>query len=446
MDVPSFEILVVEDNALVRKVICQLLKKANYTTTDVCCAEDAITEMNQHYFDLVISDYKMESMSGLELLKYIKRNWPATEVIIVTAYGTIEHGVKAIKLGASDYITKPFDNARLLELVGRFVEEKVTGEKQDKMFSKLRALTEFDSIIGESSEIINLMDLVHRIASKNSTVLISGESGTGKELVTQAIHALSDRKDKPFVAINCGAIPENLQESELFGYVKGAFTGADSDKKGILEYAEGGTVFLDEIGDMGFSTQVKLLRAIQENEIRRVGDTKVRTVNFRLIVATNKVLDEEIKNGRFREDLYYRINVIPINIPPLRNRKKDIPLLVEHFLKKYNYHNQDPIKRLSKRTKSMLMNYEWPGNVRELENVIHRGVALATTEEITSDLLPEQIQNHKKNNTTEKSQGNLAEIEKKVILETLERMQGSKVKTARELGISKSTLWRKLKY
>lgn len=443
--VQSFNILVVEDNALVRKVICHLLKKANYEITDVSCAEDAITEMNLRYFDLVISDYKMESMSGLELLKYIKRNWPATEVIIVTAYGTIEHGVKAIKLGAFDYITKPFDNARLLELVSRFVEKKVSGEKHDKMFSKLRALTEFDNIIGESSEIIGLMDLIHRIASKDSTVLISGESGTGKELVAKAIHALSARKNKPFVAINCGAIPENLQESELFGYVKGAFTGADSDKKGILEYAEGGTVFLDEIGDMAFSTQVKILRAIQENEIRRVGDTKVKTINFRLIAATNKDLDEEIKNGRFREDLYYRINVIPINIPPLRKRKKDILLLVEHFLKKYNSQNQNHVKRLSKRTKAMLMNYDWPGNVRELENVIHRGVALATTEEVTPDFLPEQIQNYKGINSAAKSIGNLAEIEKKVILDTLERMEGSKVKTARELGISKSTLWRKLK-
>jgi len=442
---PSVKILVVEDNALVRKVIKHLLKKADYQVTDVCCAEDAITEMSQGYFDLVISDYKMKSMSGLELLKYIKRNWPATEVIIVTAYGTIEHGVKAIKLGAFDYITKPFDNSQLLELVGRFVEKKASGEKQDQMFSKLRALTEFDNIIGESPEIIRLMDLVHRIASKESTVLISGESGTGKELVAKAIHALSSRKEKPFVAINCGAIPESLQESELFGHVKGAFTGADNDKKGILEYAEGGTVFLDEIGDMAFSTQVKLLRALQENEIRRVGDNNVTNVNFRLIAATNKVLDEEIKSGRFREDLYYRINVIPINIPPLRQRKKDIPLLVKHFLRKYNSQNHTPVKQLSKRANAMLMNYDWPGNVRELENVIHRGVALAMTDEVTPDLLPEQIQNYKKTIRAEKSRGNLAEIEKKVILETLERMQSNKLKTAKELGISKSTLWRKLK-
>jgi len=292
------------------------------------------------------------------------------------------------------------------------------------------------------------MSLVSRVATTDSTILIYGESGTGKELIARAIHDLSPGKDKPFVAINCGAIPENLQESELFGHAKGAFTSADHEHKGLFEVAAGGTVFLDEIAETAPSTQVKLLRFLQDNEIRRIGESVMRKVDVRLIVATNQVLDDKVKRGEFREDLYYRINVIPISVPTLRERKEDIPYLVEHFIAKYRKKNGHAAKSISKRASSILINYDWPGNVRELENIIERAIALNPANEIMPEFLPDEIWNRKTyfEPGPNPKQTKLAEVEKMAILETLERMDGNKKKTAKELGISKTTLWRKLKY
>jgi len=443
----SLEILIVEDNGNVRNAITSLLRKYGYSVEAVADGGSALDRLHQRFFDIVVSDYRMGDIDGIQLLRQIKEQWPATEVVIITAFGTIARGVEAIKLGAFDYMTKPFDPDELLRIVARFVEEKKDGDRIKHLSSEVRKQAEFDPIIGKSDKIMALMDIVTRIAAKESTILIYGESGTGKELIAKSIHALSLRNHKPFIPINCGAIPENLQESELFGHVRGAFTSANFEKKGLFEVAHGGTIFLDEIAEMSLSTQVTLLRCLQENEIRRIGESFTREVDVRVIVATNKNLVEEVRAGRFREDLYYRVNVIPLNLPPLRERKEDIPLLVEHFMEKYREKNNSPVKKISRRTKSMLMNYDWPGNVRELENAIHRGVALGTTAELTPDLVPVEIKGRPQapGKKEVRRVGNLAQIEREVIGETLARMDGNKKKTAEALGISKATLWRKLK-
>lgn len=440
----SLEILIVEDNQSVRKVISNLLLKSGYHVEAVENGIAAIDKLQERYFDLVITDYKMEPMNGMELLHKIKGSWPGTEVIMMTAFGSIESSVEAIKGGAFDYITKPFENEALLALVNKLVEEKRRHRELRNLVSSIRKQSEFDTIIGESKVILHIMDLVRRAARTDSTILIYGESGTGKELIAKSIHELSPRNDNAFMAINCGAIPENLQESELFGHVRGSFTTAHADKKGLLEVADGGTIFLDEIAEMSASTQVKLLRFLEDNELRRVGENITRKVDVRLIAATNKNLDEEIEKGSFRSDLYYRINVIPLRTPPLRQRKEDIPLLAEHFIQKYNP-QPGGIKKISKRAMAMLTNYDWPGNIRELENIIQRAIALSTdTDEITPEFLPENLTERDSNNHSEQT-NTLLQVEKEVILKTLRRMNGNKRKTAEELGISKATLWRKLK-
>ncbi|MFQ5674740.1 MAG: sigma-54-dependent transcriptional regulator [bacterium] len=447
-NLPPLEVLLVEDNDRVRKAIYTLLNKSGYSIDVVNDGESALQKLANRYYDLVITDYRMEKMDGLQLLRQIKKLWPATEVIIITAYGSISRGVEAIKVGAFDYLTKPFDNRELLAIVERFIEKRNSSRRLKDISTELRKHSAFDPIIGKSDPILEIMSIASRVATTDSAVLIYGESGTGKELVARAIHDLSQRKDKPFVPINCGAIPENLQESELFGYIKGAFTGADSDRQGLLEVADGGTVFLDEVAETAPSTQVKLLRFLQDNEIKRVGECLTRKINVRLIAATNKKLEEQVARGKFRQDLYYRINVIPLSMPALRDRKQDIPQLVRHFIAKYGTANGGRVTSISKRALSILMNYDWPGNVRELENEIERAVALAPGFEIEPELLTMEIRNRRSDFDTDSDckESKLAEIERRTILATLERMHGNKKKTASELGISKTTLWRKLKY
>lgn len=442
---PSLEILVVEDNLALQQAVQELLQRAGYATTGVDNARKALQKLQQQFFDLVISDYKMEGMNGLELLKEIKKNWPATEVLIITAYGTISKGVEAIKCGAFDYLTKPFENETLLQRISVFEEQRLQYDQHQDMLRELRSKPELDRIIGNSSKILQTLATVARIAKTDGTVLIFGESGTGKELIAKAIHNLSHRRSAPFIALNCGAIPENLQESELFGHAKGAFTSAQFHKQGLVEIADTGTIFLDEIAETAQATQVKLLRFLQEKEYRRVGENKIRRVDVRMIAATNKNLKEIVDRGQFREDLYYRLNVIPITVPPLRERKEDIPLLAQHFIQHSNILRKRPVKRLSRRARSMLLNYFWPGNVRELENVIQRAIALADGEEITPELLPHEIRFQQQTEGLGNAKGKLSEIESVVILQTLRRMDGHRMKTARALGISKATLWRKLK-
>lgn len=444
--VSTFEILVVEDNEIVRETLHLLLKKAGYGAQAVASAPHALELMKQRYFDLVITDYMMEPIDGLQLTREIKKNWPATDVLMITAYGSIPGGIEAMQSGAYDYITKPFHNSELLARIEKLREKRGVEHRRKIVSAELRKFPEFDSIVGNSHALMEVLSLVQRAASIHSTVLIYGESGTGKELIAHAIHDLSHRKRGPFVTVNCGAITESLQESELFGHVKGAFTDAKSDKAGMLETADGGMLFLDEVAELAPSTQAALLRFLQNSEIRRVGDCDTRHTDVRIITATNKDLKSEVDSGRFREDLFYRLNIFPIAVPPLRDRKEDIPLLVNHFLLKYGVLSEERrVTKISKRALAMLMNYDWPGNIRELENVVQRAIALSDCDEVRPEVIPFEVCHRSHNGGHTYRDGKLADIQMEVILKTLHEMKGNRRKTAERLGISTTTLWRKLK-
>jgi DNA-binding NtrC family response regulator len=440
----SFEILVVEDNDIVRETLHLLLKKAGFGARAVESGPRALEMLSQRYFDLVITDYMMEPIDGLQLTREIKKQWPATDVLMITAYGTIPGGVEAMQSGAYDYITKPFQNSDLLSRVAQLREKRGIEQQRRTLKQEIRSIAEFDSIVGTSDNIIQALSLVYRVAPTHSSALVYGESGTGKELIARAIHARSSRKDKIFVTLNCGAITQSLQESELFGHAKGSFTGAIGEKIGLLQAADGGTLFLDEISELALSTQAALLRFLQNSEIRRVGDHQTRKVNVRLIFATNKNLLEEVRNEKFREDLFYRINVFPIPLPPLRARKEDIPSLVQHFLEKYGaVSDQINVTKISNRAMAMLMNYDWPGNIRELENVMQRSIMLSDSEEIVPKVIPVEV--HDRSAHDNHRNGKLAAAEMELILATLKQNKGNRKKTAEQLGISTTTLWRRLK-
>ncbi|MBD3378077.1 response regulator [candidate division KSB1 bacterium] len=439
------EILIVEDKANPRKVLSILLKKQGFAVSEACNGSIAMEELNKRFFDLVITDLKMEPVDGMQVLQETKKKFPNTQVILLTAFGSIENSVQAMKLGAFDYVTKPVDSGRFLMLVQKALQKKM----QPKINAGLRPAHKhaFDSIIGQSDSLNKVLWMVSQVAGTESTILISGESGTGKELVAKAIHAKSIRADQPMISVNCGALTESLLESELFGHVKGAFTGAVKDRKGLFEEAKGSTLFLDEIGEISMTTQVKLLRVLQEGEIRRLGESRSIGVDVRVIAATNKDLEKEVREGRFREDLYYRLNVIPIHIPPLRERKEDIPLLGKYFLKKYSQKLLKPTPELSERALQRLGEWDWPGNVRELENVIERTLAI----NYASKLEPKHFLFSSSKSLSKKSSApfwegkTLADIEKLSILETLQIYKGNQKMAAEKLGISTTTLWRKLK-
>jgi len=420
--------------------------RAGYAVQTAEDGRKAIQILEKTYFDLVVSDLKMPGMDGLDLLSQIKKTWPATEVIIITGFGTIPKGVEAVRMGAFDFISKPFENNDFLNIINRLVENHHYAKTKSTERDNVRNNPEFDAIISESEKMYTLMRLTKRIAPKETSCILYGESGTGKELIAMSIHALGKRKHRPFLSTTCGGVDQNFLERELFGHAEGVFSDSNYEKEGLFEAANGGTAFIGEIDEMPASTQIKLLRCLQENEIRRIGENFVRGVEFRLIVASNINLEKAVAVGRFREDLFYRINIVPINVPPLRERREDIPLLVEHFINKYAQRDESKASSVSKRALSMLINYDWPGNVRELENVIDRCVALTLNDEISPDLLPPGIHARPSdNNRTSNKKRNSRQIERKVILETLHRLDGSKKKTAEELGISKTTLWRKLK-
>lgn len=442
------EILLVEDQQNPRKALFILLKKQGYTVHEAPNGQIALDKLKSHFFDLVITDLKMEPVNGMQLLKETKKCYPKTEVIVITAYGSIENGVEAMKLKAYDYITKPFNNDEFLILVKRALEKKRTNRQIEYLQQELNEKYKFKNIIGNSEPMTQVLKLVSQIANTESTVLITGDSGTGKELVAKALHSNSARRNKPMITINCGSIPENLLESELFGHVKGSFTGAVRDKKGLFREADGSTLFLDEIGEVSQQTQVKLLRFLQEGEIRRVGDTRSIKVDVRLIAATNKDLEEQVEKGHFREDLFYRLNVIPIHLPPLRERKDDIPLLVHHFLRKCSKKLNRKEPTISSSALALCMAHHWPGNVRELENFIERMIALTDKQTIEIDDLPLNFSKSYKDIRLKKARKKgltLAEMEKSLILETLEICAGNQRQAAQNLGISTTTLWRKLK-
>jgi two-component system response regulator HydG len=440
------KVLVVDDQRNMRTTLALMLRDAGYEVEDAANGEVATDRVAADSFDLVITDLRMGTIDGMQVLRHTKEVAPLTEVIVMTAFGTIESAVEAMRLGAHDYIQKPFSEQELLVKVLRAVEKRRLAGEVSVLAAEFRERYRFENIIGRSGAVRDVLGRIVRIAPTDATVLITGESGTGKELVAKAIHANSKRAERPFVTVNCAAISETLLESELFGHVRGAFTGAVGARKGLFEEANGGTFFFDEIAETPPSFQAKLLRAIQEGEIRRLGDSRVVKVDVRMIAATNQDLQEAIAEKRFRQDLYYRLNVARFILPALRDRREDIPLLVDHFLDKF-------ARKLGRRAElgegvvDYLMRYEFTGNVRELENMVEQGVALAEAGVIRlEDVIPLETTTAKAQRPRSKvMQDVVDEAEASAILSALAEVQGNRERAAEMLGLSATTLWRKMK-
>ena len=440
------EILVVDDDGRMRDLVAKVLTREGYSVRALPRGQDVLSALQEMPADLVISDIRMPGMDGMTLLQEVRRVSPETSVVLMTAFGSIDSAVQAIKAGAYDYLPKPFKLDEIIVVVQRAVEDRRLRAEVQALREEVSHKYEFANIIGKSKAMCDLFALIKKVAGSRSTVLIQGRSGTGKELVAKAIHYNSPRRERPLVSINCSAIPRELLESELFGHVKGAFTGAIATKRGLFEEADGSSLFLDEIGELSPELQVKLLRVIQEREVKRVGDTRTIQVDVRLIAATNRDLAHALKAGLFREDLYYRLNVIPINLPDLKERGEDIPLLATHFLLKYAAEANPTIEGISKEAMRLLLGYDWPGNVRELENVIERAFAMGTRENITLADLPSLSTRPTLTPTVDtKSVPTLAEVEKELILRALAVHNNDKEEAARALGISRRTIYRRLK-
>src|SRR5207302_708140 len=382
-------ILVVDDESEIREGLEILLKGEGYGVASAETAESGLAKLEEHPFDLLLLDVSLPDRNGLDMVKEIRRRDPDLSIVLITAYGSIDMARAAFKSGAMDYITKPWSNEELLAQVAQAVESRKLREENVQLKRALKQRFNFPNIIGKSEKMQTLLDLVTQVAASRSTVLISGESGTGKELIAKAIHSASPRADKAFVPVNTGSIPVDLLESQLFGHVKGAFTSAVSSKKGLFEVADQGSIFFDEIGTISLETQAKLLRVIQEKEFMRLGGIETIKVDARIITATNVDLKKLVEQGKFRDDLYYRLNVISVQLPPLRERKEDIPLLVDHFVKNFCEENNKNTCRIPLDVLKLLVDYHWPGNVRELENVIERAVVLASSTELSRELIPE---------------------------------------------------------
>ena len=446
-------VLVVDDDHAHRTMLNTLIRGWGYAVSEADDGSTAVEQVKETSFDLVLMDVRMVRVSGLEALETIKSYNPAIPVIIMTAYSSVETAVAALKQGAHDYLTKPLDFDKLRLTLERAMEHTRLKEENRLLRENLGQQFDSQNTIGKSPSMLKLLETVAQVAPSEATVLISGESGTGKELIAGALHFNSPRKSGPFVKINCAAITETLLESELFGHERGAFTGADRRKEGRFSQAHGGTLFLDEVSEMSLMMQVKLLRALQEREFNRVGGETTIQVDVRVIAATNKNLMEQINEGAFREDLYYRLNVVELQVPPLMTRKEDIPLLAQHFLEMFATKNRKAIKGFTPKAMDGLIRYDWPGNVRELMNAVERGVVLARSNYLDEADFPfvkdSSIQNDQNlANPAELSvQGDvpLNEVEKTVILNTLEAAGGNKSEAARRLGITRKTLHKKLK-
>jgi DNA-binding NtrC family response regulator len=440
-------ILVVDDEVNIREALAALLGGEGYDVSTAASAEEAMTTLGGEFFQVVISDMRMAGESGMDLLRWLRENCPETEMILLTAYGSVEDAVEAMKLGAYDYLSKPVDRRRLSLLIGKALEKQRLSLENQSLRKRLSVKEEFSNIIGNSTRIRQIFKVISEVAPTNATVLITGESGTGKELVARAIQSRSLRRESPFITLNCGALPDTLLESELFGYEKGAFTGAVGMKMGRIELASGGTLFLDEVGDMTPKTQVDLLRVLQERELRRLGGVNVIKVDVRFIAATNQDLASEIAGRRFREDLYYRLNVVPILMPALRDRKEDIPILVQAFLEEFCHLHQRELKKVSDRTMDLMLHYGWPGNVRELRNVVERMVLLARSDTLEPRDLPSPISREQDNRPTITLPLDqpLEDIEKAVIHNVFSRITHNRRKAAQLLGISLRALHYKIR-
>src|SRR5216117_1514931 len=387
----SGTVLIIDDEAAIRESLETLLELEGYAVESASSGEEGLARLGDGSFDLVLLDLALPDRNGIDLLAEIHAHDPHLSVIMITAYGTVENAVRAMQAGASNFVQKPWDNEKLLADVRTAVARHRAEEENVQLKRALKQRYNFENIVGKSEPMLKIFDLVAQVAASRSTVLLQGESGTGKELIAKAIHLHSPRRDRPFVPVNTGSMPPDLLESTLFGHVKGAFTSAIASKKGLFEIADRGTLFLDEIGTMSLDTQSKILRVLQDRKFMHLGGTQELQVDVRIIAATNVDLRQMVREGRFREDLFYRLNVITIDLPPLRQRREDIPLLVDHFLKKYSDENDRPRCRVSTEALRPLLTYPWPGNVRELENVIERAVVLSSGLEIGPELLPDQI-------------------------------------------------------
>lgn len=437
----KMSILVVDDERIVRESFLHWFRKYGCKTEAAASGLEALEKLERYPFDLLFVDIKMPGMDGLELLDRVKQQYPDAIVIIITAYGSIDTAVKAMKMGASDYLLKPFQPDQLSLVLEKVANQKRLVSEVQYMKGRLEEITRFDNIIGQSRPMQEVFDLIPQVAQSDASVLLVGETGTGKELVAKAIHAKSKRSSLPFIAINCGAIPDSLLESELFGHQKGAFTGADHPRKGFFEVVSGGTLFLDEIGEVSPKMQVDLLRVLEEKKIMKIGDRVPITVDFRLLSATRKDLEKEVSRGTFREDLFYRVHVITITIPPLRERKDDIPLLAEHFLRKYSRQTAKQVDRIDSEAMRSLRSYDWPGNVRELENAIERAVVLSKSRLLRAP----DFSFLSAGPVAEFKPRSLRELEKDYVLRILEECDWNVTQASKTLDIHRATLHKMMK-
>lgn len=437
-------ILVVDDDEITCNLLEEVLSKEGYGVDRALSGREAIDKGDGGPYDVVLTDIRMLEVDGMEVLKAYRKKSPETAIIMMTAFGSIETAIQAIKEGAYDYVSKPFKLDEIRLTIRHALEHKRLVQENFLYRQELVTKYQLDNIVGRNPQMLQLYKTIARVADSRSTVLIIGESGTGKELVARAIHFNSQRAPMPFVAVDCGSLAETLLESELFGHVRGAFTGAIASKKGLFEEADNGTCFLDEVGDISLSMQTKLLRVLQEHEIKRVGGRETIKIDVRIVAATNKNLEELVEEGKFREDLFYRLNVVSVQLPPLRERAEDIPLLASHFLKKYAAENNKPISRISPEATNHLTRYRWPGNVRELENVIERAMALSQHTVILPEDLPRRLrmEPQEADLSSFPSRISLSELEKLYIQKVLEETGGNKKKAADILGIDRRTLYR----
>jgi DNA-binding NtrC family response regulator len=439
--VTSAKILIVDDETIMRESLSGWLERDGHAVQTARSGEEALAKCRENRFDILLVDIKMEGMSGLEVLRRIKEGDSDVAVVMITAYGSIATAIEAMKNGAVDYMLKPFDPNELGVLIEKIIQHQQQARENLYLKEQVKDRTRFENMIGQSEAMQKVFDLICDVGPTDSTVLIRGETGTGKGLAAKAIHSHSRRARGPYVVVNCGAIPEHLMETELFGHMKGAFTDAKETKKGRLELAHGGTLFLDEIGEIGMRMQIDLLRVLEDRVFYRVGGTQPMEADFRVVAATNRSLEQAIRDGRFREDLYYRLNVVGLTLPPLRQRKQDIPLLAEHFLQRYVQETHRSIDRISREALDEMMLYDWPGNVRELENAIERAVVVGKARQIISADLP--IGCHPPEASSHAI--TLEEVEKAHIRKILDEHQWNIARSARVMGIDRSTLYSKIK-
>jgi DNA-binding NtrC family response regulator len=447
----SGRVLVIDDEAEIRESLETLLQLEGYTVTTAATAREGLSQLGDRSFDIVLLDLALPDRNGMDVLGEIHMLNPLQPVIMITAYGTVENAVRAIQSGASNFIQKPWDNEKLLADVRAAVARQRAEEENVQLKRALKQRYDFDNIVGKSEPMLKIFDLVAQVAPSRSTILLQGESGTGKELIAKALHLHSARRDRPFVPVNTGSMPADLLESNLFGHVKGAFTSAIASKKGLFEVADRGTLFLDEIGTMTLDTQSKILRVLQDRKFMHLGGIQEMQVDVRIIAATNVDLRQMVREGRFREDLFYRLNVITIDLPPLRQRREDIPLLVDHFLKKYSDENERPLRRMTTEALRPLVTHPWPGNVRELENVIERAVVLSSGTEITPDLLPDHIAGRGtpvamiETDPAASLFDIMEDCERRIIMDMLEKCSWNQTEAAERFHVPLSTLNQKIK-